>query len=37
MQEKSVDNSNGRVKWQQLAQEAKQSGICSEMIVSEWP
>lgn len=37
MRKKSVDESNGRAKWQQLAQEAKQSGICSEMIVPEWP
>ncbi|XP_011259925.2 DNA-directed RNA polymerase, mitochondrial isoform X1 [Camponotus floridanus] len=37
MQKKSVDKSNGRTKWQQLAQEAKHSGICSEMIVPEWP
>ncbi|XP_072762976.1 DNA-directed RNA polymerase, mitochondrial [Anoplolepis gracilipes] len=37
MREKSVDNVNGRVKWQQLVQNANRSGICSEMIVPEWP
>lgn len=28
--------SNGRIKWQQLVQEAKKSGICCEMTVPEW-
>lgn len=37
MQEKPVDSVNGRVKWQQLAQMANRSGICSEMAVPEWP
>ncbi|XP_029176910.1 DNA-directed RNA polymerase, mitochondrial isoform X2 [Nylanderia fulva] len=37
MQKKRVDDANGRVKWQQLAQEANQSGIRSEMAVPEWP
>lgn len=29
-------SSNGRIKWQQLYQEAKKSGICCEMEVPEW-
>ncbi|KAL6424002.1 hypothetical protein ACFW04_009726 [Cataglyphis niger] len=37
MQKKPVDSVNGRIKWQQLVQKANQSGICSEMIVPEWP
>ncbi|XP_071557732.1 DNA-directed RNA polymerase, mitochondrial [Temnothorax nylanderi] len=37
MQEDPVErSSNGRIKWQQLVQEAKKSGICCEMTVPEW-
>ncbi|XP_020292471.1 DNA-directed RNA polymerase, mitochondrial isoform X2 [Pseudomyrmex gracilis] len=28
---------NGRIKWQQLIQEAKRKGMYSEMMVPEWP
>lgn len=28
--------SNGRIKWQQLIQKTKESGICCEMTVPEW-
>lgn len=37
MRKKPVNSVNGRVKWQQLAQKANRSGICSEMVVPEWP
>lgn len=28
---------NGRVKWQQLAQEVMKAGLCPDMTVPEWP
>jgi len=37
MQKNPTDkSSNGRIKWQQLVQETKKSGICCEMMVPEW-
>lgn len=38
MQQDPIDkNINGRIKWQELAQEARKSGICSQMTIPDWP